>query len=41
MEITGHKDYKTFKKYIKITDNVKETEMNKIWNSEPLKIVNF
>jgi integrase len=35
MEITGHKDYKTFKKYIKITSSVKETEMNKIWSKEP------
>lgn len=40
MEITGHKDYKTFKKYIKITSTVKQTEMNKIWKKEPdLKIV--
>ena len=42
MEITGHKDYKTFKKYIKISSNVKATEMNKIRNKEPvLKLVNF
>lgn len=32
MAITGHKDYKTFKRYIKITSKVKEVEMNKIWN---------
>lgn len=32
MSITGHKDYHTFKKYIKLTDNVKMLEMNKIWN---------
>ncbi len=32
MAITGHKDYKTFKKYIKITSRVKEIEMNQIWN---------
>ena len=32
MSITGHKDYHTFKKYIKLTDNVKMIEMNKIWN---------
>jgi integrase len=31
MEITGHKDYKTMKRYIKITSKVKETEMKKIW----------
>lgn len=41
MEITGHKDYKTFKKYIKITSNVKQSEMNKVWRKEPLKIVNL
>ena len=32
MSITGHKDYKTFKKYIKLTDKVKLTEMNNIWS---------
>ena len=32
MSITGHKDYKTFKKYIKITENVKLAEMGNIWN---------
>jgi len=32
MEITGHKDYKTFKRYIKITSKVKEIEMNNTWN---------
>jgi len=31
MSITGHKDYKTFKKYIKLTDKVKLVEMNSIW----------
>ena len=39
MEMTGHKDYRTFKKYIKITDNVKSIEMNKIWGEKILKIV--
>lgn len=34
MEITGHKDYKTFKKYIRITSNAKLIEINKVWNSE-------
>ncbi len=34
MSITGHKDYKTFKKYIKITDKVKLVEMNKIWEKK-------
>ncbi|MBM2813808.1 MAG: hypothetical protein HW421_570 [Ignavibacteria bacterium] len=35
MEITGHSDYKTFKKYIKITSNIKFVEMNKVWRKEP------
>ena len=33
MSITGHRDYKTFKKYIKLTDKVKIMEMNKIWGT--------
>ena len=32
MQISGHKDYRTFKKYIKITDKVKTDELNRIWN---------
>ena len=32
MSITGHTDYKSFKKYIKLTDKVKHIEMNRIWN---------
>jgi integrase len=36
MEITGHKDYKTFKKYIKITSKVKEAEMKRIRSRVPL-----
>jgi integrase len=35
MEITGHKDYKTFKKYIKITSKVKRVEMEKVFESSP------
>lgn len=31
MSITGHKDYRTFKAYIKITDNVKRAELLKAW----------
>jgi integrase len=31
MAITGHKDYKTFKAYIKITDTVKKDELLKAW----------
>ncbi|EOR92746.1 integrase [Arcticibacter svalbardensis MN12-7] len=34
MSITGHKDYATFKKYIKLTENVKLAEMNNAWNSK-------
>lgn len=33
MSITGHKDYNTFKKYIKLTDKVKMIEMNNIWSA--------
>ena len=31
MEMTGHKKYETFKKYIKITDKVKKAEMDRLW----------
>jgi integrase len=38
MEITGHKDYKTFKKYIKIVANVIRGEMKTAWaNPTPLR----
>jgi len=36
MSITGHKDYATFKKYIKLTENVKLAEMNNAWNIKNL-----
>jgi len=40
MSITGHKEYRTFKKYIKITNKVKSVEMNRIWDNQPaLKVV--
>jgi len=39
MNITGHKQYQTFKKYIKITDTVKFLEMAKVWNRPNLKAV--
>jgi integrase len=32
MKLTGHKSYKTFKKYIKITDRVKDAEMRRVWD---------
>lgn len=34
MQITGHKSYKVFKKYIKITDRVKDSEMKRVWDRE-------
>jgi site-specific recombinase XerD len=39
MKITGHKDYATFKKYIKLTDKVKQEEMNRAWDVPLLKVV--
>lgn len=32
MSITGHRDYKSFQKYIKLSQRVKADEMNKAWN---------
>lgn len=34
MNITGHKEYNTFKKYIKITSKVKSAEMKRVWDKE-------
>jgi integrase len=31
MSITGHKDYKTMQRYLKITSKVKVVEMNSVW----------
>nr|WP_235336620.1 tyrosine-type recombinase/integrase [Pontibacter korlensis] len=31
MKVSGHTNYQTFKKYIKITDNIKELEMERVW----------
>ncbi len=39
MAMTGHKSYKSFQKYIKITDKIKEQEMNRAWNTPLLKAV--
>ncbi|MER2996158.1 site-specific integrase [Pontibacter populi] len=36
MEITGHKNYKDFKKYIKITSKVMRVEMDNIFGSTPV-----
>jgi integrase len=35
MEITGHKNYKTFKKYISLTSKVKKIAMKRAWNRTP------
>jgi len=34
MKITGHKEYSTFKKYIKIVSKTTLLEMKSIWNSK-------
>ena len=34
MKITGHKSYDVFKKYIQITDKVKDIEMKKVWGQK-------
>ena len=39
MAITGHKSYRIFKKYIKITDRVMQLEMKKFWDRPLLKVV--
>lgn len=39
MAMTGHKSYRTFKKYIKITDKVMQAEMTRVWNKPLLKVV--
>lgn len=41
MEITGHTNYKTFRKYIKITSKVKQNEINKYWKKSNLELVKF
>ena len=32
MSITGHKSYSSFKKYIKLSEKVREQEMNNAWS---------
>ena len=34
MEMTRHKNYATFKRYIKITSKVKKEEMNRLWGKK-------
>ena len=45
MAVTGHKSYKTFKKYIKITDKVVENEFQRVWTKDtaqnaPMRVAN-
>ncbi|MBK9221022.1 MAG: site-specific integrase [Saprospiraceae bacterium] len=40
MSITGHKEYNTFKKYIKLTSKVKNMDMKRIWNNENRLVLN-
>lgn len=39
MSMTGHKSYRTFKKYIKITDKVMQNDMKRLWSRPLLKVV--
>jgi len=39
MKVTGHNDLKSFKKYLKIADSVKFSEMLNIWNDKPTNIL--
>ena len=41
MSISGHKNFKTFKKYLDITRKDKQEELRKAWNKPTLSIVNF
>ncbi len=34
MAITGHKDYKSFQRYVKVTEQRKKTVMLKAWGGE-------
>jgi integrase len=40
MRISSHSTYSSFKKYIKLSDKVAETEMNEVWQMQPvMKVV--
>ena len=39
MAMTGHRNYKSFMKYVKITDKIMEQEMNRVWTMPLLKAV--
>src|ERR1035437_6240551 len=42
MSISGHKNYKTFKKYVDVTSTDKTQAVNKAWNKKPeLKVFNL
>jgi integrase len=42
MSISGHKSYKTFKKYVDVTSTDRTQAMNKAWNKQPkLKVINL
>lgn len=41
MGISGHKNFKTFKKYIDITRKDKEEALKKAWNEKKLRVVKF
>ena len=38
-EMTRHKNYATFKRYIKITNQVKKEEMNRLWGKQKYRII--
>lgn len=41
MSISGHKSFRTFKKYLDITRKDKEVELKKAWNKQSIYHVNF
>lgn len=41
MSISGHKSFKTFKKYLDITRKDKQEELKKAWNTPQLSVINF
>lgn len=41
MSISGHKNFKTFKKYLDITRKDKQEELRKAWNKPQLTVVSF
>lgn len=39
MRISGHKNYRTFQKYIDVAHHDKTEEMNRAWNRPPLRVI--